>query len=430
MNYQEATTFLFELENSGFKLGLERMHEFLGALGNPQHHFKSVHIAGTNGKGSTSAFLESILRASGVRTGLYTSPHLVHVEERIKINGENIHRDEFMDYFIRVVPFVKSYQTTFFESLTGLAFLYFAEKQVEIAVLEVGLGGRLDATNVVRPLLTLITSISYDHQHILGDTLEAIAREKAGIVKNGIPCLASNDDEAILDVLRQKCEELGSEFWPLRDHATITNKELSAFGGRFDLDFLGTRIEHLQVPLAGEHQVLNATLAVCAALKLEKDGAPISIQSIRTGLENARWPGRLQVVRENPRVLIDVAHNLQGISALVTALKTLHQFERAIILFGVMKDKDYPMMLKILSTIADDLIVVAPAYKRSLPRDELSAAARKAIQKVAERASVADAYELALSQASARDLICITGSHFTVGEFISEQNCQKYGLNL
>lgn len=428
MTYQETTDFLFNLQSSGIKLGLERMLIILDALGNPQKKFQSIHIAGTNGKGSTSALLEAILRDAGKRTGLYTSPHLVNVEERIKINGAMIVRDDFVKCVEILRPHIVHFKTTFFESLTALAFYYFALHNVEIAILEVGLGGRLDATNVVKPLQTLITSISHDHQHILGESLEEIAGEKCGILKPKVPCLTNNEQTAVLEVLKQKCEAIPCELLPILEKTKISNLILTPEYSRFDLEFDEHRLPNIEIPLAGKHQVKNAALAICSALKLPAHYVNISHAAIYHGIRQAYWPGRLQLIKKNPRVLIDVAHNADGISALVSNLRAIYNFDNLICLFGVMKNKNYKMMLKTLSTITNLLITVTPEYKRSLPAEELSGAARPFFDRVETIPEISKAFEYALSIASAKDLICVVGSHFVVGELIKPGNLKKFDL--
>ena len=428
MTYQETTDFLFNLQSFGIKLGLERMTAFLEAIGNPQKKFQSIHIAGTNGKGSTSAFLESILRHAGKRTGLYTSPHLVKVEERIKIDAVEINQDDFIKSVEILLPHIKYFKTTFFETLTALAFYYFAQKNVEIAVVEVGLGGRLDATNVIQPLQTLITSISFDHQHILGQSLEKITREKAGILKQNVACITNNESPQVLNILKNMCVSLHSEFFHIFEKVNLSNIKLTSEFSRFDFEFEKHKLSKVQIPLAGENQLKNAALAICSALLLSQVDIDISIEDLYTGMRNAYWPARLQLVKSNPRVVIDVAHNSDGISSLVSNLQKLYEFENLICIFGVMKDKDYRSMLTMLSSVTNIFIFVTPNYKRALPAETLAEAATDFSNLVKIYPTIDEAFEYAMSIATKEDLICVTGSHFTVGELISPLNCKRYDL--
>ena len=429
MTYKDATDFLFNLQAFGIKLGLERMTAFLEAIGNPQQKLQSIHVAGTNGKGSTSAMMESILRQTGRRTGLFTSPHLVNVEERIKINGRDIDRDDFLRCVEFLEPFIKAHQTTFFESLTGIAFYYFAQKSVEIAVIEVGLGGRLDATNVIRPLLTLLTPISLDHQHVLGDSLEAIAGEKAGILKPGIDCLTINENPDVLAVFEAHCRRQKCRFFPLLNKAKISNVDQTAGQTIFDLEFEGQRLTDIQLSLNGTFQIKNATLAICAALKLAETGIPISHKQIRLGLKHVHWPGRMQLIKHNPRVLIDVGHNPDGMSMFVSSLPESYTFEKAICILGVVNNKDYDSMLQILSRLTDTIIVTEPDYKRALPVGVLATSARTYFKEVIAKPTVLRAFEYALKRVSDNDIICAIGSHFLIGELLHPENCLNFGLD-
>lgn len=428
MTYQETTNFLFNLQSSGIKLGLERVTAFLDAIGNPQQKFQSIHIAGTNGKGSTAAILESILRHAGKRTGLYTSPHLVKAEERIKMNGTEISQADFIKSVELLVPHIERFKTTFFETLTALAFYCFAQEDVDIAIVEVGLGGRLDATNVIQPLQTLITSISLDHQHILGESLEKITHEKAGILKQNVSCITNNESSEVLNVLKTMCESLQCEFFPIFEKVNLSNIKLFRESSQFDFRFEKQNFTNIQLPLAGEHQLKNAALAICSALKLPKSIVNISPKDLYSGSHDAYWPARLQLIKLNPGVVIDVAHNSDGMKTLVSNLLKLYDFDNLICIFGVMKNKDYNSMLKTLSSITEKLIIVTPDYKRALPVEELAAAAQQFFDRIITFPAIDKAFEYAASIATKNDLICVTGSHFTVGELISPINCCRFGF--
>ncbi|MBN1349485.1 bifunctional folylpolyglutamate synthase/dihydrofolate synthase [candidate division KSB1 bacterium] len=430
MTYQDATDYLFNLERFGIKLGLDRMTSFLEAIGNPQAQFKAIHVAGTNGKGSTCAILESILRQSGAKTGLYTSPHLVRAEERIKINGVPIDTADFLNYVVQFQPLIDKFRMTFFESLTAIAFHYFAQHQIDIAVLEVGLGGRLDATNVVTPQQTLITSISYDHQLVLGRSLEQIAGEKAGILKPGVPCFTNNNDPLIVNIIKQKCDSLGCQFFPVWELVEIGSAVFAPESSRFDLKIGSQLFTQLEIPLAGRIQLDNAALAVFSAFNLDPHCCAVTPESIYKGLRTVNWHGRLQLIKDVPRVLVDVAHNSGGMSVFVSNLKDIYEYNRLICILGVMEDKDCASMLKTLSTVADTLIAVAPQYKRALPAEEIARTAAPFFREVVTIPRINEAFAYALSRTSVRDLLCIVGSHFTVGELLSPENRKQFGFNI
>ncbi|MBC7188095.1 MAG: bifunctional folylpolyglutamate synthase/dihydrofolate synthase [Calditrichaeota bacterium] len=415
---QELIAYLFGLHRFGMRLGLERIEALLARLGKPQRRFASVHVAGTNGKGSTAAALASILTKAGLRTGLYTSPHLVRPEERIAIDGVPIAPEEFVELVARVRPLVDELGATFFEAITAMAFLYFAEREVEIAVVEVGMGGRLDATNVLHPLLSLITSIDLDHVEHLGATVSDIAREKAGIMKPGVPCLTSAVNAEALTVLHTVATSLRAPFHTLEELFRVTDVELEQEVTTFSLVNERVAFRGLRSPLVGEHQVSNCALAVSAAHLLSHHDARITPAAIRTGLENTRWPGRLQRIAEHPTTLVDVAHNPEAMRCVASALQ-LFAFRRLLVVMGVMRDKDYQAMVAAIAPLASVAIAVAPATPRALPAQEMAAAFRAHGVHTHEADSPRAGVALARRLATAEDLVLCTGSHYTVGEVLA-----------
>ncbi len=412
--------YLFGLHRFGWRLGLQRIAALMSRLGDPHRRFATVHIAGTNGKGSTAASLASILTNAGLRTGLYTSPHLVRPEERIAIDGTPIAADEFVELVARLRPLADELDATFFETLTALAFLYFAEQHVEIAVVEVGLGGRLDATNVLHPLLTLITSIDLDHMEHLGATVAEIAREKAGIIKPAVPCLTSAANEEALKVLRGVAEAQESPFNAHTELFAVRGVKLSERCTRFSLVNEQVSLADLRTPLVGEHQVTNCALAASAAHLLSGQEARITPGAIRKGLETVRWPGRLQRIAERPTTIVDVAHNPGATRCLVEALK-LFSFRRLLLVMGVMKDKDYRAMVATLAPVTDVAIAVAPSSRRALPPAELAAVFRAHGVTTKEADSPSAGLDLARKEAAPEDLVLCTGSHYTVGEVLANE---------
>jgi dihydrofolate synthase/folylpolyglutamate synthase len=401
MNYAESVRFLYSLGNEiqTAKFDLERITRVLEAFGNPHRMGRFVHVAGTNGKGSTSAMIEAGLRAVGVRTGLYTSPHLVEPTERIQIAGQAITPDQFARTFSEVHGTAErmlqagelDLHPTYFESVTAMAFLLFARERVDTVVLEVGLGGRLDATNVVTPVLSVITSIDFDHQIFLGDTLGKIAAEKAGILKPGVPAIFAEQPPEAEAVLRAHAK---GPYTLSRDWA-ITDLELNPRGSRFRL-----RGMEIICPLAGEHQVENARTAAIALHELRVSA---------DGVANTWWPGRLERVKQQPEIILDGAHNPAGTRALASYIRRFYKGRRIWIVYGVMRDKAVAEMSEILFPLAYRVIVTAPANSRAMPPESIPASGAVITQTVAEALAL-------LSQAQPADAIFITGSLFVVGE--------------
>jgi dihydrofolate synthase/folylpolyglutamate synthase len=399
MNYVDSVQFLYALGNEmkTAKLGLERIRALLDVLDNPQAAFRVVHVAGTNGKGSTCAMIDAGLRAAGFRTGLFTSPHLVEPTERIQIDGMPVTQREFSQAFDVVHEAVERVNLdahpTYFETVTAMAFWLFRRMGVEIAVIEVGLGGRLDSTNVVEPELTVITPIDLDHQSFLGDTIELIAAEKAGILKHGVPAVFATQNPRALAVLEAKATELGVRVTHAEEFA-IRDLEIHARGSRFS---------GIECPLAGDHQVENA---ITAALALDALGVS------RIGIAETRWPGRLEHVSPNPDVVLDGAHNPAGARALERYLNRFYGDRKKWMIFGAMGDKAVPEIGAILFPLASELILTAADSSRSMPPAELAAIAGRG----RTTSNVVDALQLAAREASDGDAIIVTGSLFLVGE--------------
>lgn len=415
MNYPDSVHFLYALGNEikTAKFGLDRIRTLLEALGNPQDRCRFVHVAGTNGKGSTCAMIESGLRAAGRRTGLFISPHLQEPTERISVAGRPVDTARFTEAFNRVHAKAEELldqgaidlHPTYFETVTAMGFLIFSEAPTDMVVLEVGLGGRLDATNVVKPELTVITQIDFDHEAFLGISLPSIAGEKAGILKQGVPAVFSRQRPEVTPVLEARAAELAVPVARTGDW-TVSNLELHARGSRFTLS--GEHTLRIDCPLAGEHQVENAATAAVALVRL---GLPD--RTIEDGIASARWPGRLEQVSQQPEILIDGAHNPAGARALAAYLDRFYSLRRVRMIYGAMRDKAVDEVCSILFPRASQVIVTAPNQPRSLYPD--------AILQIAEHPDLRTAPTLRaaldlLQDATSQDAILITGSLYLVGE--------------
>jgi len=415
MTYPDSVEFLYSLGNEikTMKLGLERITRLLEGLGNPQESCQYVHVAGTNGKGSTCAMVESALRAAGIRTALYTSPHLVEPTERIRIGAGEVSRDDFAWAFRQVhdeaVKMMDAGRLdahpTYFETVTAMAFVLFQRHAVQTAVLEVGLGGRLDATNVVKPAVCVITPVDYDHEAWLGNSLRSIAGEKAGIIKKGVPVVFARQHEEALGRLNEAAAERSA---PVRETAewTVQDLALDKRGSRFKAT--GPRTVQVECPLAGEHQVENALAALTAL-----DALGVDTVAMERGIKAARWPGRLERVRERPEIILDGAHNPAGVRALAAYIARFYQGRRVWVIFGSMRDKSIDEIADVLSPVAAEVILTAAESSRALRPDTLRALFPHTRVRTAERLAGA----LAITrEAAPEDAIFITGSLLLVGE--------------
>ncbi|MCO6439223.1 MAG: bifunctional folylpolyglutamate synthase/dihydrofolate synthase [Phycisphaerae bacterium] len=404
--------------------GLARSTRLLAALGNPHRSFKSVHVAGTKGKGSTCAMLASMLQACGYKVGLYTSPHLLHIRERIMVNGEPISEAEFA----RAVSAVASITTrarvpkpTYFEVLTVAAFHHFAESGVDVAVVETGLGGRLDATNVIQPMVTAVTSISYDHMAQLGTSLTSIATEKAGIFKKGVPVVSAPQVPKVRTALESVAAGVGSPIRYSNEGVDFSYRfEFSRALGRHSRICLTTptsRFEHVHVPLYGEHQAINCSVALAVLDVLKTQGFPLDEQAAMQGLARVDLPGRMQLISETPRVLVDGAHNAASIEMLVRAIGQHISYDSMVVILGCSRDKDINGIVRQIQYGADKMIFTGIPSPRSADPAELAAVYTEVSGKTAQVAPDLDtAMRIATSAISREDLICITGSFYLVAE--------------
>ena len=406
--YLDSVHFLYSLGNEikTAKLGLERIRAVLEALGRPQDRLRFVHVAGTNGKGSTCAMVESALRGPQLRTGLFTSPHLAEPTERIRIDGQPVSADRFAEVFDRVHAVnALDNHTTYFETVTAMALLVFAEERVDMVVLEVGLGGRLDATNVVSPELCVITPVDFDHEAFLGKSLESIAGEKAGILKPGVPAVFARQRPEAARVLDQRAAELSIPVARTADWS-VGDLDIDARGSRFRRT--GGRDLHIACPLAGEHQVENAVTAAVALACLG-----VADSAIVAGIARTRWPGRLERVRERPEVILDGAHNPAGARALAAYIDRFYAHRPVRLIYGAMRDKAIDEISGILFPRAHQVIVTAPQQARALAPEALRDIAAHPNLRTAP--TLRDALAL-VEDASPEDVVFVTGSLFLVAE--------------
>ena len=414
--YQQSLDYLYGLEKFGMIFGLAQVERILNAIGNPHQEIQTVQIGGTNGKGSTAAMISSILQKEGYRVGLYTSPHLIRFTERIKVDGKEIEEEEvaqltgWMKREIEAANIPPPF--TFFDFTTAMALHYFKKKWVDVAILEVGLGGRLDSTNVVTPLLSIITNIAKDHEEYLGDSILKIAHEKAGIIKRGIPLITAAEQPRVLRLFSKICGEKGSPYYRVGKEFRYVQGE----DGEFNYEGLHRKLWGIYLNLKGFHQVINATTALGAVEVLEELGYHISPDAMINGLREVDWPGRLEMISFAPRVILDGAHNPAGALVLKTSLEKEYQYQHLNLVIGIMKDKDIQSMLDLLAPLADHIIFTKPHTDRATPPSLL----KKALGRNGKKAEIAEdfkeAIEKGLSLTREEDLLCITGSLYTVGE--------------
>jgi len=420
MNYNEVLDYMFAMEKFGVKLGLANISRFLSKLGNPHNSFNSVHVAGTNGKGSTVAIMESILSAAGYRVGAYTSPHLVDFRERIKISGRFIDKKYVTDFMLDNLKKIEKLQLTYFELVTGLAFSYFKDEKVDIALIETGLGGRLDATNVLNPNVVLITNVATEHTKWLGFKIREIAAEKAGVIKPGVPVVTAALNLDARKIIRQTCQQNKSNLVSVFDETQWIIKEITRDSTEMDIFTRSNKYYNLRLQLAGRHQLENAVAALIAAELLEDQiGIKVSPSSVAAGFRNVKWDGRLQRISDNPVIILDVAHNPAALGRIREYFNEFYEGKKIITVFGILSDKDYKQMLEELDRIADVIILTRPMTDRAADPEMLAREIPKNGFNINVIPMVGDAYSAAKEIAEKDDVILVTGSHFTVGEVLS-----------
>jgi len=423
--YQAAIKFILDREHFGIKLGIKNIRNFLSDVGDPHRHFRSVHIAGTNGKGSTAAYIDSIVRQAGYKVGIFTSPHLVDFRERIRVNGQQISKKYIADFITKHREVIDKNKITFFEVCTALAFCYFDYKKVDLAVIETGLGGRLDATNTLLPELAIITDISYDHTNILGNTLKKIAFEKAGIIKKNRPVLVGT----MKPEPRNEIFRIGK-----KRYAPITYQKPNVISPNglpfhFDYDNGEFRLNNLVSSLPGKHQMTNAALAVSAIDILRKNGYNISQKNIRDGIRTTVWAGRFETYnsgKAGPKVILDVGHNPAGVKAMTDCFRTVFPGRKADIIFGSVRNKSLEQTVKSIIKIAKSVELPKLITDRGVePEDIVSIFRENRFEATCSESVLASARKI-IKKAGPDDIILICGSHFIVGEFL-ENRKKIYG---
>ena len=422
MSYQDELEYLYSLHQFGIKLGLSNIKELCALSGNPHERIKTVHVGGTNGKGSTAAILSAILQEAGYKAGLYTSPHLTDYTERIRINNIPIPKERAAGLVrsIRKCVGDRDITPTFFELTTALALSYFAEEGVDIAIMEVGMGGRLDATNIINPLVSVITHVGYDHMEHLGASLEQIALEKCGIIKRGVPVITAESRRHILSIIEESAREADATFHVFGREFHAEPVRMTPCYSEFCYHGLQWGGLLLRTPLAGRHQMYNMGSALCAAELLTGMGFEITERQAAEGVRNVSWPGRLELVSDRPQIFLDGAHNPDGAVALrrfiEDVLMTQSAHGKIILIFGVLKDKDAGAMIGELIPCSTEVIITSPNTERGLPVEALREIVEKQGIKPHVTRTISGALSLAHAMASSSDTIMVTVSLYVVGE--------------
>ncbi len=399
------------LKRSDIRFGLGPISRLLDRLNRPQNAYGAVLIGGTNGKGSIAAMVASALTHGGFRVGLYTSPHLIDVRERIRVDGKMISAVD-MNAWAEIVKANSLEDLTYFEFLTAIAFLYFRQRKVDLAILEVGMGGRLDATNVVLPLVSVVSNISSDHTEYLGPRLEDIAWEKAGIIRNGGVCINAVKQRRLQKLLQLISRMRGSTFYSLGYEIAVDAHPDSSFSYRG----IGRRYDNLVCPLKGRHQIDNAAVAIGVIEALGMKGVRVDDDAVISGILDVKWEGRLEVIKHSPMVLLDGAHNEDGASSLACALREEFSYKKLTLVFGVLRDKDNRAMLQELLPLVDQLILTRPHTERAMSPETMLPVAKQYLRKIEVVTDPCEALNLALSMSDEKDLVCVTGSLYLIGE--------------
>lgn len=418
--YTGCIKYLYSLERAGIKYDLKNIRAILKFLGNPDKRLKAVHIAGTNGKGSVASIINSVLLEYGFKCGLYTSPHIKDFRERILLNGIMIDKKFLIEFTNKLNPLIKKISPSFFEVTTAMAFEYFAINKVDYAIIEAGLGGRLDSTNVLKPLISIITGVSIDHREYLGNTIEDISREKAGIIKNNIPVVTGTLNPKSKEIIRSIACKNHSEFYysPDLNNVKITERMKTGFNFKLEGD-------EFYFPVIGDYQKINISTAITSLkVLLKRENLIFDKIILSNGLnnliKNSNFYGRFQILKESPKVVIDVSHNAEGIKNIKNNLKYL-SYRKLFIIFGMMKDKEYKKCLREIENLGGSVIVTKPKYKRALEPEEMYE-----IFENKENCNVikdiSEAYKFAINKAGKNDIVLITGSFFLVGEIINVIN--------
>jgi len=420
MLYQEFLNHIFNKYSGNVKLELTRMQNLLEAMGNPQNSLRGLHIAGTNGKGSVCATLEALALAHNLTVGLNTSPHLINYTERFRINGKDLPFETILDIYLRYENLFEKYEASFFEITTAIAFQAFKEAKLNTVIIEVGLGGRLDATNLFTPDITAITTIGLDHIKTLGGTLEQIATEKAGIIKENVPLVLGNIAESPLNIIIEKAEKLNAPVYlPQKDYFYQLN-QIDLNGLQFDYSFGPYTFQNLNTNLLGEHQAANVAQALTAfILYSEKRGFSISPPKIYSALQNIHWQGRMQVLSSSPIIIADGAHNVHGVQALISSLHNLFPGRKFRFLVSILADKNYKEMLALICANAEKIYIAQNESDRAATVEMQSAEISKYEIPYETASTVPEAFIKAINELSKNDILICCGSLYTVGEILN-----------
>lgn len=420
-DYNTCIKWLFDLERAGVKYDLNNITTMLKFLGDPQDSFKSIHVAGTNGKGTVVSIINSMLMEAGKSCGLYTSPHIMDFRERVVVNGRMISKRFVVDFTNKLVPLIEEIKPSFYEVNTAMAFEYFRKKKVEYAVVETGLGGRLDSTNVINPIISIITSIAIEHTEYLGDTIEKIAFEKAGIIKEGKPVVVGKLKPEALKVIKEKAKKLNAPLTVAKDRVEV---EINEYGDNcfyFDINTWNEKIEGLKFPVQGDYQKMNIATAYAAMEVIsENEDFKLTNKAIKKGfinlIPNSLFHGRFQLIRHKPKIILDVSHNPQALSNLKESLMNVER-EKLYILFGLLQDKDHEACIKIMEKLDAEIILTKPDYKRAADPEILYAHAEEKSKFIVKN-DFKEAVEHIKSKITKNDLLLVAGSFFMVSDFM------------
>lgn len=420
--YQESLQYLVNLTTFGFNFGLERIQELLKRLENPESGLRVVHVGGTNGKGSTVAMIARILREAGHKVGVFTSPHLHDYRERMTINGQMIPKEKIIQEITRVRPHLEEMvaggfeHPTEFEVSTALALLYFADENVDFALIEVGLGGAIDSTNVVTPLISVLTNVGMDHMDYLGPDVISIAKVKAGIIKPNSMVVTASEDPDVISILREQASAMGVPLWLVGEDVRFESKWSGELEQEFDLIGLHANYSKLRLRLMGYHQVINAATAVTVCELLSSEyGATIPREAIYAGLRDVEWLGRLELLSLKPKILLDAAHNVDGAQALVKALP-LYVRDRLILCLGMLADKEREKVITMLAPLADEIIITRPNSPRAGDWKALGSLAEQYGRPVVCIETPEEAVNYALKRLGENDMLCVTGSIYMLAD--------------
>lgn len=422
MKYKEFLDYIYQRHSGNVKLGLDRMQNILKAMDLPNTKLQGIHIAGTNGKGSTAAMCEALSLECGLTTGLNTSPHLIDYRERIRINGKNITFDQLISTYNHWKNILEINEASFFEITTAMAFAQFYEQQVDNAIFEVGLGGRLDGTNPFQSTVTVITSISFDHTKSLGSTIEKIAFEKAGILKKNTPLILGNVSKKAASVILDKAESLHCPVHIFNEDFGIKNVHVDSNGTTFDYWNSDLQLNHINISLLGTHQAHNASVAITAVITyLKAIGSSLNIDKMRNGLMKINWPGRLQILDKSPLTIIDGAHNEEGINSLVDNLKILFPKKKIFFVLAILRDKNLEKIIAKICSISSKIYISKNHSTRAAELNEQEVLVQKHNVDYEIVPDVVDATLKARNDASNNDIVIVTGSLYTISEVLKKR---------